>query len=141
MRKVMLASVCALALALSGCGDEATGPASNSGGSVGGGGGGSAGGGGASSTVTIDMRNIAFIAPGGGDDVTITLGDTIRWVNRENASHTVRSSAVPPGGAELDSGLLRNGDVFVFVPQVRGEWTYLCEVHPTIMRGATITVQ
>ena len=138
MRRVMLASACALALALSGCGNESTGPASNPSGSGGGGGG---GGGVTASTVTVDMRNITFVAPGGGDDVTITLGDTIRWVNRDNVSHTVRSTAVPAGGAELDSGLLGNGDVFVFVPEVRGEWTYLCEVHPTIMRGATITVQ
>ncbi len=116
-----------------GCGSE------NSTGPDGGGGGG--GGGTSSATATIDMQNIAFVAPGGGDAVTITLGDRVRWVNRDNVPHTATSTSVPTGGDSFASGVLNNGDVFEFVPNVVGEWIYLCEVHPNMMREARITVQ
>ena len=45
------------------------------------------------------------------------------------------------GGAAFDSGLLGIGDTFRFVPDVAGTWEYLCQVHPLIMQGATITAQ
>ncbi|MFQ5550517.1 MAG: hypothetical protein ACE5FJ_04700 [Gemmatimonadales bacterium] len=116
-----------------GCGAEAsTGP---------GGGGGGGGGGTGPATVTINMQNIAFVAPGGGDDVTVTLGDTIRWVNLDNIAHTATSTSVPTGGDSFVSGVLNNAGVFEFVPNVVGEWEYLCEIHPTLMFGATITVE
>ncbi len=125
----------ALAALLAGCVDEIT--TAPGGGSGGGGGGGNTG----SGVVTIDMQNIAFVAPGGGDAVTITLGDTIRWVNRDNVPHTATSTSVPAGGNSFASSVLNNGGVFEFVPDVVGEWIYRCEVHPTMMREARITVQ
>ena len=91
--------------------------------------------------VVVEMRNIAFNAPGGGDAVTISLGDEVRWVNQDAEQHTATSTNVPSGGASFDSNLLMQGQSFVFLPNVRGTWTYLCEVHPSLMVGATITVQ
>ena len=127
----------ALAAVFAGCGDQVgTEP-----GGDGGGGRGSGGGTMGSATVTIDMQNIAFVAPGGGDAVTITLGDRVRWVNRDNVPHTATSTSVPTGGDSFASRVLNNGDVFEFVPNVVGEWIYLCEVHPNMMREARITVQ
>ncbi len=86
------------------------------------------------------MENIAFVAPDGSDDVTIQLGQTVGWINRDNVQHTATSDQVPAGGNTLDSGLLSNGESFVFEPNVRGTWVYHCEVHPIDMAGATITV-
>ena len=91
--------------------------------------------------VVVEMQNIAFNAPGGGNAVTISLGDEVRWVNRDAEQHTATSTNVPSGGASFDSNLLRQGQTFDFPPNVRGTWTYFCEVHPSIMVGATITVQ
>ena len=91
--------------------------------------------------VTINMQNIAFVAPGGDNAVTVALGDTIRWVNLDNIPHTTTATSVPAGGNSFNSGVLNNGGVFEFVPNVLGEWVYLCEVHPTIMRDARITVE
>ena len=91
-------------------------------------------------SVEVTMQNTAFNAPGGGDDVTILLGDTVRWVNLDNDQHTATSSFEPTDGRAFDSGLLSLNDTFVFVPNVRGQWTYLCEVHPVSMQGARITV-
>ncbi len=87
------------------------------------------------------MENIAFNAPGGGDDITIMLGDAVRWVNLDGVLHTATSSSTPTGGTAFDSGDMSQNDTFPYVPDVRGEWVYLCEVHPTIMRDARITVE
>jgi plastocyanin len=92
-------------------------------------------------TVTVNMQGIAFVAPGGGDDVTIMLGDTVRWVNLDAVNHTATSTAVPTGGDSFASGTFGNGGEFSFVANVRGVWTYFCEVHPAAMRDALITVQ
>ena len=95
------------------------------------------------STIVVSMVNIAFVGPGGTDDITISLGDTVRWVNNESSAilHTATSTDVPAGGATFDSGNMSPDEFFEFVPGVVGTWTYLCEVHPTIMVGATITVE
>ena len=128
-----------LPFVFAGCGDDVgTGPGDGmSGGNGGGGGDGGTG----PQVVTIDMQNIAFLAPGGGDAVTVMLGDTIRWVNLDNVPHTATTTSVPAGGNSFASGILNNGGVFKFVPNVLGDWVYLCEIHPTIMRDARITVE
>lgn len=91
-------------------------------------------------SITVTMENILFNAPGGGDDVVILLGDTIRWVNNDNTAHTATSQQEPAGGTAFDSGTMNLGDEFVFVPDVRGLWIYFCEFHPVQMRDARITV-
>jgi len=48
---------------------------------------------------------------------------------------------MPSGGSAFDSGFLSAGQSYTFVPNIRGEWVYLCEVHPVVMTGARITVQ
>lgn len=89
--------------------------------------------------VTVQMKNIAFVAPGGGKNVTILLGDTVRWVNQDAVQHTATSNQ-DPGGASFDSGLLNQGQEFRFVPGLRGTWIYFCQVHPTQMNNAQINV-
>jgi plastocyanin len=91
-------------------------------------------------SVTVTMENIAFNAPGGGDDVVIMLGDTVRWVNNDAVQHTATSTDTPAGGNAFDSGFLSQAQDFEFVPNTRGAWTYFCRVHPAQMRDARITV-
>ena len=126
------------AVFLVGCGGD--GP-TGGGGDGGDDGGGDDGGGELDADVVVEMENIAFNAPGGGDDVTIQLGQTVGWVNRDNVQHTATSSQVPGGGNAFDSGLLSNAGTFIFEPNVRGTWVYFCEVHPNDMVGATIVVE
>lgn len=124
------------AFALIACGgDDSTDPGNGGGGN----GGGGNGGGGNGSDVVIDMQNTAFVAPGGGDDVTVPVGTTITWENLDAVEHDVSSTDVPAGGQGIDSGLMGTGDTHSFTPAVEGTWTYRCDVHPTIMVGATIT--
>ena len=87
----------------------------------------------------IRMLGIAYVAPAGGDDATVPVGTTVRWVNDDGVSHTVTSSEEPGGGSPMDSGTIGIGDSFSFTPTVEGTWTYFCEVHPGIMVGATLT--
>ncbi len=85
------------------------------------------------------MQNIAFVGPDGGNAVTVPVGTTVTWVNRDDVQHTATSSDVPAGGQSFETRLLGNGESESFTPMVEGTWTYFCEVHPGIMVGATIT--
>lgn len=91
-------------------------------------------------TVVIRMQNTAFVAPGGGSDVTVPVGTTVEWVNRDDGlQHTATSSAAPAGGADIQTGLMSYQERRSFTPDVEGTWTYFCQVHPVLMAGATIT--
>ncbi len=93
-------------------------------------------------TVMVDMMNIAFVAPGGGDQVTILLGDAVQWTNQDSGiNHTATSNTMPAGGASFDSGFLSMCQLFTFTPGVQGTWVYRCNVHPAIMVDAEIIVQ
>jgi len=140
-RRTFMAFLGGAAAFLVGCGGDGPTGGGGDGGDDGGGDGGDDGGGAPDADVVVEMENIAFNAPGGGDDVTIQLGQTVGWVNRDNIQHTATSSQEPDGGNEFDSNLLSNGETFIFEPNVRGTWVYFCEVHPNDMVGATIVVE
>lgn len=91
-------------------------------------------------TVTVEMRGIAFNAPGGGDLVTIGLGGRIRWVNLDGTDHTVTSSSVPEGGKGFSSGRILPGGEYFFRPNVTGTWIYYCQQYPDRMALARINV-
>lgn len=112
----------------------------------GGSGGGTPGGGGGADepegprTVTIEMEGISYNAPGGGDFLTIGLGERVRWVNRDGTLHTATSTSVPPGGKGFNSGQMEPGDEYVFTPTVTGTWDYSCLQFPNRMAGARLRV-
>jgi len=91
-------------------------------------------------TVTVEMRGIAFNAPGGGDFLTISLGESVRWVNRDGTPHTATSTSVPTGGKGFNSGTVDPGGEFVFTPNMTGRWVYACQFHPNRMRDAVVSV-
>nr|BAJ19084.1 putative copper-binding protein [Streptomyces sp. SANK 62799] len=66
--------------------------------------------------------------------VTVSVGDSVRWINNDNADHTTTSD-----GPSWDSGVLTPGRSFTRVFATRGTFTYHCAIHPS-MTG-TITVQ
>lgn len=92
-------------------------------------------------SVQVDIQFFAFVAPGGGDDITIMLGDTVTWVNLDATAHTASSTDTPTGGTPFDSGSMSQNDTFSYVPDIRGEWVYRCDFHPVQMSNARITVQ
>jgi len=91
-------------------------------------------------TVTIEIRGIAYRVPGGGDLVTIGLGEKVRWVNLDGTIHTATSTSVPPGGKGFSSGPMSQGADFTFTPRVAGIWEYSCQHYPDRMADARIRV-
>lgn len=91
-------------------------------------------------TVTIEIRGIAYNGPGGGDLVTIGLGERVRWVNLDGTIHTATSTSVPPGGKAFSSGPMSQGADFTFTPRVVGIWEYSCQRYPDRMANARIRV-
>lgn len=74
--------------------------------------------------VEIGMRSNSF----GPRRVEVSVGDTIVWINRD----IVRHDAVKPG--LFDSGELRGGERFEWVPSDTGVVDYRCTIHQR-MRG------
>jgi plastocyanin len=60
--------------------------------------------------------------------ITVTAGTSIKWTNKDNASHTVTSDS---GSLEtFDSGSMGNGSTFVWQFNTTGTFKYHCTFHP-----------
>ena len=64
--------------------------------------------------------------------VTITAGDTIRWVNKDNDHHQVYAD-----NGSFVSAILRTNQSFSFTFKAAGTYTYKDELHPKI-RGTIV---
>lgn len=85
------------------------------------------------------MQAIAFVPA----EVTITVGQRVRWTNLDPVLHTTTNGN--PGdadaGAIWDSGNMASGDTFEHQFEEEGEFIYFCEIHPGIMLNAKVTVE
>lgn len=87
-------------------------------------------------TVTINALNMSF-SPA---NVTLTLGDTIRFVYVSGTDHTTTSVSVPAGATAWDAPLTSSVSEYIYVPAVAGNYTYVCTPHAPGMAGAfTVT--
>ena len=93
------------------------------------------------SQITHDITIAAFaFSP---SDLSIEIGDIVRWTNEEGAVHTTtsgtggQSPGVPDG--TWDSGDLNQNSTFTFQFDNAGTFSYYCTPHPTSMTGS-ITV-
>jgi plastocyanin len=59
--------------------------------------------------------------------VTITEGDTVRWVNRDNVNHQILADK-----GQFVSPILRPNQTFSFTFRAAGTYTYKDELHPKI---------
>lgn len=57
-------------------------------------------------TVTVRMKDERFIP----DNVSVGPGQTVRWVNQDDAEHTV--TARGGGGESFDSGAIKGGETY-----------------------------
>jgi plastocyanin len=69
------------------------------------------------------------------DVITIPVGTIVTWTNDDSAIHTVTSQG--DGELEFDSGIMNAGDVFEYQFTDKGEFEYICIVHP-FMKGMVI---
>jgi plastocyanin len=144
MNKLLALLLACLAIGLVACGgdDDESGGGGEAGGAPtaeetegdGGAGGGEAGGGG---DAEVSMENIQFDP----NDVTVSAGDTITFVNNESVPHDVHKSSGPGEDfASGPSGGMQEGDTFELTLDVAGSYEYVCNVHAPGMSG-TIKVE
>jgi amicyanin len=81
-------------------------------------------------THAVDIAGFAF----GPSDLTITVGDTVTWTNRDVVVHTATSTS----GA-FDTGDLGEGESASVTFTAPGTYDYLCTPHPT-MTGRIVVV-
>jgi amicyanin len=79
----------------------------------------------------VTIQNFAF-SPA---SVTIKVGDTVTWTNKDSAAHTVTYD----NGTTFASSSLATGATFSFTFTKAGTYPYHCGVHPN-MKG-TVVVQ
>jgi plastocyanin len=63
------------------------------------------------------------------NSVTIAIGATVTWTNRDSAPHTVTSS----GGEFNESPVLKQGQTFSNTFTTAGSFSYSCSIHPQMM--------
>lgn len=81
-------------------------------------------------THEVDIADFAF-SPA---ELTITVGDTVTWTNRDSMIHTATSV----DGA-FDSGDLDEGESYSLTFTAAGTYDYLCTPHPS-MTGRIVVV-
>ena len=69
-------------------------------------------------------------------DVTISVGDTVTWVNDDENIHTATHRADP---ALFDSETVEAGEQFSVTFSEAGEFRYFCKFHPWM--GGVVNVQ
>lgn len=97
---------------------------------------------------TIHMTDDMKFIP---ENPTISIGDTIVWVNDGSLSHTAtdkpgsaaisENNVLPESAEPWDSGLLNKDDRFTLVLTVPGDYTYLCIFHEATGMIGKITVK
>ena len=71
--------------------------------------------------VQIVIDNFVFTP----SDVTVAPGTRVTWINKDEAPHTATSV-----DKKFNSGGLDTDDKFSFVFRDKGEYPYLCTLHP-----------
>jgi plastocyanin len=59
------------------------------------------------------------------DTLTVMVGDTVVWVNKDLVAHTATSKA-----HAFDSGLIPPGKSWKYTPKRAGDSAYTCSYHP-----------
>jgi plastocyanin len=86
-------------------------------------------------TNEVLLQNFAF-SPA---SKTVAVGTTIKWTNKDNATHTVTSGAPGSPTSLFDSGDLGQNGEFSFTFSQVGTFPYFCKHHSNMI--GTIIVQ
>ncbi|MGQ0568260.1 MAG: cupredoxin domain-containing protein [Armatimonadota bacterium] len=84
----------------------------------------------AQEAVGIDIRDFAFEPR----SLSVRAGTAVRWVNRDDASHSIAMDGGRPGS----SGTLGMGGEHTFVFREAGRFAYHCGIHPTMLGEVTV---
>jgi len=83
-----------------------------------------------SSGTTHDLDIVNFTH----SDLTVAVGDTVRWTNIDGTAHTSTAR-----NNDWDSGSMPDRSRFGFTFDAAGSFEYFCTIHPTMV--GTITVE
>ncbi|MET8472144.1 plastocyanin/azurin family copper-binding protein [Streptomyces sp. NPDC006422] len=67
--------------------------------------------------------------------LTIAVGDSVTWVNRDTAPHDVKTTSGP---ASLHSPMLDKGGTWTHTFTAAGSYGYVCTVHPGMTGGIVV---
>jgi plastocyanin len=76
----------------------------------------------------IIISNNQFIP----SSITIQKGDSIRWINRDNITHSIYNT-------EFDSKILKKYEEFKQSFHKSGKYEYICQIHPNL-KGSIIVL-
>jgi plastocyanin len=65
--------------------------------------------------------------------ITVTAGDTVTWVNRDNANHQVLAT-----GGQFASAILKPGQKYAYTFRNTGTYSYEDELHPKLTGKVTV---
>ena len=82
-------------------------------------------------TVTVSIQLFAFDPP----VVTVPVGTTVRWVNRDRIQHDVFGVM----GATFRSPILSQGQAFEYTFPAPGTYDYICSIHPNMTGRVVVT--
>ena len=71
----------------------------------------------------ININNFFFTPK----ELTVAVGTTVTWTNKDEEPHTVVNAASPPA---FKSAALDGGDSFTFTFDKPGTYKYFCSIHP-----------
>ncbi len=71
-------------------------------------------------------------------DITVSVGTTVNWINDDETIHTVTSGTPDEGPSPMfDSGIIDAGNSFSYTFQDSGTFDYYCIVHPWMIGSVT----
>lgn len=79
--------------------------------------------------VDVSITGLAFVP----SNLTINVGDTVRWTNNDATTHTATSNT-----AVWNSGNLTNGQSFSFTFNNPGDFPYFCALHKFMTASITV---
>ncbi len=80
--------------------------------------------------VPVDIRDSRYLPP----TLTVPVGSTVRWTNRDEETHTVTSTTGRFGSPGLDLD-----ETYTYTFTTPGMYPYTCDLHPIM--GGMIVVQ
>jgi plastocyanin len=70
--------------------------------------------------------------------ITVKQRTKVTWTNLDGFQHNAVSTVIIRGEPAFTSGALTTGDFWAKAPHKSGTYPYICERHPTTMRGTLI---
>lgn len=85
---------------------------------------------------TVNVEDFEF-SPA---DVTVSVGDTVKWVWDDSAGpHTTTSTTIPPGAVAWNQPINQSSQTFSYIVAVAGSYTYICTIHTNMIGHITAT--